>query len=139
MKTAATPRRVYVTHAITGTVLYYAGGENDKSMERAIDYAIRRHALMAYIAMRRRDRPNVYEPLKIMARAGRRLLPGQSIAPARGKWRMPQGEYTSGALGPPPEEIVSVWPLQRTAARRALERRYPNTWRRYEHRALVFY
>lgn len=131
--------RIYVVHAIDKRVLYRAGDDNQIAINRAMSYLIRRHALGAYLAMRRGDPPTACEPMRIMVRTGRPLRPGQPIAPAHGKWRTPQGGYTKGAEGPPPAEVVSVLPAPKWAARCELERRYPKVWAAYCCGALVCY
>lgn len=116
---------IYIVNAITRTVTAQAS-----SPESAMDYVIRRHALIGYLAMRKGFPPNNSECLWIMERGGRKLRVGESLDKSRGTWKTPAGGYRRTTRGQSAFEVVCVLPAVQFTARTALAQRYPKVWRR---------
>jgi len=121
----------YVVNSISQRVLYCAGS-SEGAVIHALEYVIRRHALQGYLTMRQGLAPNVYEPVGIFERGGRKLAIGDLIdKPNAGRWITPDGSYKRGRSGSGAVKIASPLPDAQFKARDALARRYPKTWGRY--------
>lgn len=126
-------QHIYVINPINGTI-YRRFAPSKNAITRAIEWAIRRYALVNWLVLRNGQPDNASVPMAIWARSGRPLKPGRSIhTQKRGKYQTLAGEQkTAPPASIAPYEVARPWNTACCNARAALRAKYPRAWQQYE-------